>query len=72
MTLRRDPLHDKLERRIHQRTGRRVRGLSIELGAAGIVLRGQAQSYYIKQLAQQGVREILPEASLQNAIEVGG
>jgi hypothetical protein len=34
------------------------------------VLQGQAGSYYIKQLAQHGVRECLPNVPLQNAITV--
>jgi hypothetical protein len=28
-------------------------------------------SFHVKQLAQQGVREILPHVQLENAIEVG-
>jgi hypothetical protein len=34
------------------------------------VLHGQASAFYIKQLAQHGVRELLPDVRLQNAIEV--
>jgi hypothetical protein len=33
-------------------------------------LHGVALSYHVKQLAQQGVREFLPDVQLENAIEV--
>jgi hypothetical protein len=51
-------------------TGRRVRGLTVEFVEEKIVLRGQADSFHVKQLAQHGVWELLPTAKLQNAIEV--
>ena len=35
-----------------------------------VVLRGQANCYHVKQLAQQGAREALPNARLENAIVV--
>jgi hypothetical protein len=35
-----------------------------------IVLRGRVTSYYVKQLAQHGVREILPYIGVANAITV--
>ena len=63
-------LQRELEKRIQARTGRQVRGLAIELLAESIVLRGQAASYYIKQLAQHGVQDLLPDAPLVNAIVV--
>ena len=34
------------------------------------MLQGRAATYYLKQLAQHGVRDILPQARLFNAIEV--
>jgi hypothetical protein len=68
-------MHDSVELRelkqwVLDRTGRRVRDLHIELDHERIVLRGCAASYYVKQLAQQGIRERLPEVSLENAIVV--
>jgi hypothetical protein len=63
-------LQRELEKRIQARTGRQVRGLAIELLAESIVLRGQAASYYIKQLAQHEVRDCLPHVHLENAIVV--
>jgi hypothetical protein len=64
-------LHQQLEQRVLARTGRRVRNLAIELTAERIVLRGHADTYYIKQLAQHGVRDLLPQVRLENAIVVG-
>jgi hypothetical protein len=64
-------LRDDLERQVLSRTGRRVRDLAVELRPEGIVLRGVAQSYYIKQLAQHGVRDVMPHVRLENAIVVG-
>jgi hypothetical protein len=66
------PLLPELEQRIQSRTGRRVRGLSIELSPDGVVLRGTVRCYYEKQLAQHGVRDLLPHVSLENAITVDG
>jgi hypothetical protein len=59
-----------LERSVQARTGRQVRHLAIEVGPERIVLRGQATTYYAKQLAQQAVRELLPHVPLVNVIAV--
>jgi hypothetical protein len=59
-----------LENVILSRTGRRIRNLDVELKPDGVVLHGVALSYHVKQLAQQGVREFLPDVQLENAIEV--
>jgi hypothetical protein len=63
-------LRDDLERQVLSRTGRRIRDLAVELHPERIVLRGSAQSYYVKQLAQHGVRDMLPHVRLENAIVV--
>ncbi|MBV9125258.1 MAG: hypothetical protein JO112_18025 [Planctomycetes bacterium] len=63
-------LHHQLEKQVQVRTGRRVRNLAIELHPERVVLRGQAASYYVKQLAQHGIRELLPHISLENTIAV--
>jgi hypothetical protein len=65
-------LREELESRVHLRTGRRVRNLAIEVNPEGVVLQGQAATYYVKQLAQHGVRECLPDVRLENAIVVAG
>jgi hypothetical protein len=65
-------LRSELERHVIERTGRRVRNLAIELDPEAVVLRGSTVSFYVKQLAQQGVREVLPQIHLENAIVVDG
>jgi hypothetical protein len=65
-------LQHELEHRISLRTGRRVRDLSVELRPERVVLRGRATNYYVKQLAQHGVRELLPHVRLENVIVVDG
>jgi hypothetical protein len=66
----RSELASELESRVNVRTGRRIRNLAVELRPERVVLRGLASTYYVKQLAQQEIRDIMPEASLENAIEV--
>jgi hypothetical protein len=61
---------DLVKERVLARTGRRVRGLTVEVGEGKVVLRGQADSFHVKQLAQHGVWDLLPTAKLVNAIEV--
>ena len=61
----------QLEQRVRARTGRRVRNLAIEMSSERVVLRGHADTYYIKQLAQHGVRDLLPQVRLDNDIVVG-
>jgi hypothetical protein len=60
----------ELEQQIHVRTGRRVRNLVVELESECVILRGQVTSYYVKQLAQQSVQDLMPQARLDNAIVV--
>jgi hypothetical protein len=64
-------LSSELHTRVLARTGRRVRNLIIELLPERVVLRGEAANFHVKQLAQHGVREVLPEVRLENAIVVG-
>lgn len=64
-------LQSELESIVLARTSRRVRNLRIELHEERIVLSGQTTSYYVKQLAQHGVREVLPYVHLENSIAVG-
>jgi hypothetical protein len=58
--------------RVADRTGRRVKNLVVEVESSGdsVILRGQTNSFHVKQLAQQGAREALPHARLENAIVV--
>lgn len=63
-------LADVVLLRVSDRTGRRVRDLVVEVGPNRVVLRGTARSYHVKQLAQCGAHEVLPDARLENAIVV--
>jgi hypothetical protein len=63
-------LRNELFSRVLARTGRRVRNLTIELLPERVILRGEAATFHVKQLAQHGVREMLPEVRLENAITV--
>jgi hypothetical protein len=64
-------LRQRLECQVHARTGRRVLNLDFELSPERVVVRGRASSYHVKQLAQHGVRDVLPDVRLENAIVVG-
>ena len=56
---------------LSRQTGRRIRELRVELQPGRIVLRGRAVSYHVKQLAQHGLRRLLPhDQPVDNAIVV--
>jgi hypothetical protein len=62
---------DELKRLVEERTHRRIRDLAVEMKNGGIVLlTGRAGSYHLKQLAQHGILDVLPQVRLVNAIEV--
>jgi hypothetical protein len=63
-------LQFELERSVQARTWRRVRDLAIEVRPERVVLRGHAMTYYIKQLAQHGILDLLPDVPLDNVIAV--
>jgi hypothetical protein len=66
------PLAELVTEHVVARTNRRVQNLVVEVTGTGesVVLRGRTNSFHVKQLAQQGAREALPEARLENAIVV--
>lgn len=59
-----------LEAHIRFVLGGRLREFELTVRDTGLVLRGQAQSYYVKQLAQQAVMDVVPIPILANEIEV--
>jgi hypothetical protein len=63
-------LRKELESRVLARTGGQLRNLGIELLPGGIRLFGQTTTFYVKQLAQHSVRELLPGVRLVNDINV--
>ena len=63
-------IRKELEIRVKARTGSQLRDLGIELSPDGVRLFGQTDTFYVKQLAQHCVREILPGVQLTNDINV--
>jgi hypothetical protein len=61
---------DALENRLQARLSGRIRGLRILLRDSGIVLRGVAQTYHAKQIAQHAIMAETTVAILANEIEV--
>jgi hypothetical protein len=63
-------LQELLLQRVTKWTGRRVQNLVVDFEEGGVILRGLAKSFHVKQLAQHGVQELLPDTRLDNAIVV--
>jgi hypothetical protein len=55
---------------LSERLGRRVRDLRIEVNRCGLVLRGRASSYHVKQLAQHTASAVANLPVLANEIVV--
>ncbi len=60
----------RVEALVQARLGRRVCSLRVLRSGNGLILRGQAATYYAKQLAQHAVMEITSVPILANEIEV--
>ncbi len=65
------PLDELLAEKVLAKTGRRVQYLAVEVLGETVVLRGKASSFHVKQLAQHGVRDVLPQVAVRNVIVVG-
>ena len=63
-------LQKNLESRVRACTGSRLSNLGIELSPEGIRILGHTTTFYVKQLAQHCVREMLPDVRLVNDIHV--
>jgi hypothetical protein len=61
-----------MERRIQGRLCGRVLGFRLVRNAGGLILQGQAPSFYAKQLAQHAVMQATLVPILANQIEVRG
>ncbi|MFO0970194.1 MAG: hypothetical protein U0793_31975 [Gemmataceae bacterium] len=61
---------ERLEAQVQTRLNGRIRRFALRLGACGLVLTGQARTYYDKQLAQHAVMEATALPILANEIEV--
>jgi hypothetical protein len=60
----------KVEARVACRLGGQLRHFRLLVREDGVVLRGQARTYYVKQLAQHTVMESTAAPILANEIEV--
>ena len=68
-------LERAIEFRIRQRTWGRLQGLEVRVSHDLVVVRGCAPSYYVEQLALQGVLDLVEPAGatrIQLNIQVGG
>jgi hypothetical protein len=63
-------VEDSVRDRVLTWTGRRVRGLVVVVRGKTVVLAGKASSFHVKQLAQRGARDVVPQAPLANEIVV--
>jgi len=61
---------DQLETKLLYRSGRQIRNLRVHIEDDGVVLYGQATTYYAKQLAQHAAMEITGLLVIANEIEV--
>jgi len=59
-----------IERRIAERTWRRIRHLRVEIRAHRVVVHGLTRQYYVKQLAILAVLEALQEAGVTRVVDV--
>jgi hypothetical protein len=59
-----------IERRIMERTWRRIDPLRVEVNAGRVVVTGQTRWYHSKQLAIQAVLEVFREAGATPVIDV--
>ena len=67
-------LERAIERRIVQRTWGRIQALEVEVTDNWVVVRGRAPSYYLEQLALQGVLDVIESAGamrIELSIQVG-
>jgi hypothetical protein len=55
-------LERAIERQVRQRTSGRIQALEVKVGHNLVVVRGFAPSYYIEQLALQGVLDVIEPA----------
>jgi hypothetical protein len=67
-------LERAIERRVRQRTWGRIQALEVEVADNRVIVRGRAPSYYVEQLALQGVLDVIESAGamqIELNIQVG-
>ena len=67
-----DSLITRVETRVRQATYDRIRHLKVEADRDRVIIRGQAPTYYDKQLALHGALGVLPGDRFDTAIRVAG
>ena len=68
-------LERAIERQIRQRTWGRLQGLEVRVSQDLVIVRGRAPSYYVEQLALQGILDLVEPSGamrIQLNIQVGG
>ena len=60
----------RIKRVIRRNTSGGIRELAVELETGSVRLRGQCNSFYCKQMAQQAAMNFLPGETIVNEIEV--
>jgi hypothetical protein len=70
MSISRPDLESQLKTLVSQRAFDQIRDLAVEVLGDRIVLRGEATSFYLKQLAQHAVLTTLPNVRVINVIKV--
>lgn len=63
-------LADQVQNHVLHRLSGRLRGLQVIVLGQGLILQGQARTYYVKQLAQHVAAEMSGLAVVANQIEV--
>jgi osmotically-inducible protein OsmY len=64
------PLNERIESQVMSKLRGRLRTFSVDLVSGRLVLRGEARSYHVKQLAQHEVMEMTDRPILSNRIRV--
>jgi hypothetical protein len=63
-------LVQQLQNLVLQRTNRGIWNLAVEISPEHVVIRGETNSFYAKQMAQESVMKVMPDRRLVNAIQV--
>ena len=72
---RQQALERAIERQVMQQTGGRIQALEVKVSHDLVIVRGRAPSYYVEQLALQGVLDVTESAGamrIELDIQVGG
>jgi hypothetical protein len=67
-------LERAIERQVMQRTSGRIQALEVKVSHNRVLVRGRAPSYYVEQLALQGVLDVIESAGamrIELNIQVG-